>query len=47
MPPDVEAGVVTLNGSVVSEAGRTRAVAIAKGTDGVKNVKDSLKVVKR
>jgi hyperosmotically inducible protein len=44
---DVEAGIVTLSGSVTSEAGRTRAVAIAKGTDGVKNVKDSLKIVKR
>jgi hyperosmotically inducible protein len=44
---DVDAGVVTLEGSVVSAAGRTRAVAIAKATDGVKNVKDSLKIAKQ
>jgi hyperosmotically inducible protein len=44
---DVEAGIVTLNGSVASAAGRTRAVAIAKATDGVKSVKDSLKVAKQ
>lgn len=44
---DVEAGVVTLHGSVASAAGRTRAVAIAKATDGVKNVKDSLKIAKQ
>ena len=43
---DVQAGVVTLNGTVVTDAGRTRAVAIAKATDGVKNVKDALKVAK-
>lgn len=30
--------IVTLSGTVMSPAGRTRAVAIAKGTDGVKNV---------
>jgi hyperosmotically inducible periplasmic protein len=30
--------VVTLSGTVMTAAGRTRAVAIAKGTDGVKNV---------
>lgn len=44
---DVNAGVVTLNGTVASAAGRTRAVAIAKSTEGVKNVKDSLKVAKQ
>lgn len=44
---DVKAGVVTLNGTVASAAGRTRAVAIAKATDGVKDVKDSLKVAKQ
>jgi hyperosmotically inducible protein len=38
------AGVVTLTGTVATEAGRTRAVAIAKGTDGVKTVTDRLKV---
>jgi hyperosmotically inducible periplasmic protein len=44
---DVRTGVVTLAGMVPTEAGRTRALAIAKATDGVKNVKDSLKVGKR
>jgi osmotically-inducible protein OsmY len=29
---------------VKTAAGKTRAVAIAKATDGVKNVKDNLKV---
>ena len=37
--------MVTLNGTVKTEAGKTRAVAIAKATDGVKSVHDSLKVV--
>jgi hyperosmotically inducible protein len=43
---DVEtsAGVVTLTGTVTTEAGRARAVAIAKATDGVKNVNDRLRV---
>lgn len=41
---DVTKGAVTLKGTVRSEAGRTRAVAIAKGTDGVKSVNDTLKV---
>lgn len=44
---DVTKGVVTLSGTVRSEAGRQRAVAVAKATDGVKDVKDSLKVVAR
>jgi hyperosmotically inducible protein len=44
---DVKSGVVTLKGTVSGEAGRTRAVAIAKATDGVKNVNDALKVTKR
>jgi len=44
---DVTKGVVTLSGTVRSEAGRQRAVAVAKATDGVKSVKDSLKVVTR
>jgi hyperosmotically inducible periplasmic protein len=39
-----KAGVVTLAGTVPSAAGRTRAVAIAKETDGVKSVTDSLRV---
>jgi hyperosmotically inducible periplasmic protein len=38
-------GVVVLMGTVPTEAGRARAVAIAKATDGVKSVHDSLKVV--
>ena len=44
---DVRAGSVTLNGTVVSARARTRAIEISKATDGVKNVKDALKVVKR
>lgn len=43
----VKSGVVTLKGTVASAAGRTRAVAIAKGTEGVKDVKDTLKVAKK
>jgi len=42
---DTKSGVVTLNGTVASEAGRTKAIAIAKATDGVNAVTDSLKVV--
>ena len=42
---DVAQGAVTLKGTVKTEAGKTRAVAIAKGTDGVKTVNDNLKVV--
>jgi hyperosmotically inducible protein len=41
---DVAKGMVTLNGIVRTEAGRSRAVALAKATDGVKGVKDALKV---
>ncbi|HTV02816.1 MAG TPA: BON domain-containing protein [Luteitalea sp.] len=41
---DTKAGVVTLNGTVVTAAGRSRAVAIAKATDGVKSVSDRLRV---
>jgi hyperosmotically inducible protein len=43
---DVETntGVVTLTGTVVTDAGRARAVAIAKATDGVKSVNDKLRV---
>ena len=44
---DVKAGVVTLNGTVATSAARTRAAAIAKATDGVKDVKNALKVGKR
>jgi hyperosmotically inducible protein len=39
-----KAGVVTLAGTVPSEAGRARAIAVAKGTDGVKSVTDSLRI---
>jgi hyperosmotically inducible protein len=42
---DIANGAVTLNGEVRSEAGRSRAQAIAKATDGVKSVKSNLKVV--
>jgi hyperosmotically inducible protein len=41
---DVDKGVVTLKGTVKSAAARTKAVSIAKATDGVKSVKDQLKV---
>ena len=44
---DVRGGNVTLTGTVPTETGRARATAVAKATDGVKNVKDSLKVAKR
>ena len=41
---DIVNGAVTLNGTVKSQAGRARAVEIAKTTAGVKSVKDALKV---
>jgi hyperosmotically inducible protein len=41
---DTNAGVVTLKGTVLTEAGRDRAIAIAKATDGVKNVTNQLRV---
>ena len=41
---DVSNNMVTLNGTVKSAEARTKAVSIAKGTDGVKSVKDNLKV---
>jgi hyperosmotically inducible protein len=41
---DTNNGVVTLTGTVASEAGRARAVAIAKKIDGVKSVKDELRI---
>lgn len=44
---DVAKGAVTLSGTVRSDAGRNRAVAVAKATDGVKSVKDALKVSTR
>jgi osmotically-inducible protein OsmY len=40
-------GVVTLTGEVHSEAERNRAVQIARGTDGVRDVTDQLRVVPR
>ena len=43
----VKSGIVTLSGTVATSAARTRAVALAKQTEGVKSVKDSLKVAKR
>ena len=42
---DVEKGVVSLKGTVKSAAAKTKAVSIAKATDGVKSVNDLLKVV--
>jgi hyperosmotically inducible protein len=36
--------VVTLTGTVASEAGRERAIAIVKQTDGVKDVVDKLTI---
>ena len=41
---DVKNGVVTLQGTVPTEAARARAVAVAKANDGVKNVVDQLKI---
>jgi osmotically-inducible protein OsmY len=41
---DVDNGVVSLSGTVKTAEGKAKAVSIAKGTDGVKNVKDMLKV---
>ncbi|HUH07755.1 MAG TPA: BON domain-containing protein [Egibacteraceae bacterium] len=41
---DTSKGVVTLNGTVATEAGRARAIAIAKATDGVTSVTDKLRV---
>ena len=41
---DVKNGVVTLQGTVPSEAARARAIAVAKANDGVKGVTDQLRV---
>jgi hyperosmotically inducible protein len=41
---DVSKGVVTLSGRVPSQTARSRAVALAKGTDGVTTVADKLVV---
>jgi hyperosmotically inducible protein len=42
---DVQNNMVTLNGTVRSAQAKAKAVSIAKATDGVKGVKDNLKVV--
>ncbi len=41
---DVNHGVVTLKGTVTSQAGRARAVEVARKNDGVKNVIDQLRI---
>jgi len=41
---DVKGGVVTLQGTVPSEAARARAVQVAKANDGVKSVVDQLRI---
>ena len=41
---DVKNGMVTLQGTVPSEAARARAIQSAKNNDGVKGVKDNLRV---
>jgi hyperosmotically inducible protein len=41
---DTANGVVTLNGTVVTEAGRARALAIARSTDGARSVVDKLRI---
>ena len=41
---DTRSGVVTLGGTVESQAARRQAVALARNTDGVREVKDQLKV---
>jgi hyperosmotically inducible periplasmic protein len=41
---DVKNGVVTLQGTVPSEAARARAIAVAKANDGVKGVTDQLRI---
>jgi hyperosmotically inducible protein len=41
---DTDKHVVTLHGTVLSEAGRARAIAIAKGTSGVKTVIDKMTI---
>ena len=41
---DVKDGMVTLQGTVPTEAARARAIAVAKGADGVKGVTDQLRL---
>jgi hyperosmotically inducible periplasmic protein len=43
---DTKDGVVVLAGNVASAAEKRRAIEIARETDGVKSVKDQLKIVK-
>jgi osmotically-inducible protein OsmY len=42
---DADNQVVTLKGTVTSEAGRARAIALAKEAEGVKSVVDRLTIV--
>jgi len=44
---DTKDAVVTLTGEVVSSAEKRKALQIARETDGVKSVKDNLKIVKK
>jgi hyperosmotically inducible protein len=41
---DTKEGVVTLNGTVTDPAAKSRAVELARGTDGVRNVVDNISV---
>lgn len=41
---DVENGVVTLSGTVATQAQKTRAQTVARGVEGVTNVRNNLKV---
>jgi hyperosmotically inducible protein len=41
---DITHGAVTLNGTVASAAGKTKAETIARGTDGVKSVTNNLTI---
>ena len=43
---DTSGGVVTLRGNVASAAEKARALELAKRTDGVKSVRDQIKVVR-
>jgi hyperosmotically inducible protein len=44
---DTTDGVVSLTGDVASALEKRRAIEIARETDGVKSVKDQLKIVKK
>lgn len=44
---DVDEGVVTLSGTVDSEASRQRAIALAREVEGVRDVRDNLRVQAR